>query len=407
VLAEPYNHLMHIRRRYHLHAPGLLFIGVAILLGFGAVNSQNNLIFIAFGLALGLILASGLVSGSTLMLVKAKRLPVTVGRVGERLLVVYRVRNRSRFFPAMGLVVEEVPEKTKREKRKRSAESARASALMETPRAALLHVPARQVRHVTAYVTPTQRGEVRFAAVRVWTAFPSGVLKKSVTFQQTDSTLIHPQLVDISTSVLEHVFSAQGRSETLSHQLGRDADFYGLREYVPGDSPRQIAWRASARIDELVVRENFATVSADVVIVISFADSDPASSHEPDERDELAISVTASLAKEAHRRGARVVVSIPAVGLRVICQPRFEEAGGSGGDWEIQDALARVDLHGVEDLRQLRPASTERGAVLVIHAQQVDPSVAPGAGAHLSAARVVASDPTSSPQPSLEPVEAA
>lgn len=395
---------MHTRRRYHLHAPGLLLIGVAIMLGFGAVNSQNNLIFLAFGLSLGLILASGIVSGATMMHVQAQRSTVAVGRVGEPLVVVYRVRNTSRWLPAMGLVVGEAPDRRRARKRKRTRAASHGMNCLPLPRAALLHVPAGQIRHATAIVTPTRRGEARFAAVRVSTAFPCGVMKKSVTVEQAGATLIHPRLAALSTSVLEHVFSSRGRSEALSHRLGPDADFYGLREYVPGDSPRRIAWRASARAEELVVRESFATVSADVAIVISFADSDPASSQAPDDRDELAISVSATLAQEAYQRGARVVVSIPAAGLRAVCQPRFEE---SAGDWEIQDALARVDLHAVPELRRLRPATVEQGAVIVIHARQVDPSVAPGASAHLSAARAAASE-SKAPQPvSLKPVEAA
>jgi uncharacterized protein (DUF58 family) len=45
-----------------------------------------------------------------------------------------------------------------------------------------------------------------------------------------------------------------------------DEDLRNLRNYRPGDAPRQIAWRASARAGELRTRELEAPVSADVVL---------------------------------------------------------------------------------------------------------------------------------------------
>jgi uncharacterized protein (DUF58 family) len=39
-----------------------------------------------------------------------------------------------------------------------------------------------------------------------------------------------------------------------------------LREYRSGDMPRQIAWKASARFDKLLVREYESAVARDVVI---------------------------------------------------------------------------------------------------------------------------------------------
>jgi hypothetical protein len=40
-----------VSRRYHLHFPGLVYIATTVMLAFGAVQSQNNLLFWAFGIA--------------------------------------------------------------------------------------------------------------------------------------------------------------------------------------------------------------------------------------------------------------------------------------------------------------------------------------------------------------------
>ena len=56
-------------------------------------------------------------------------------------------------------------------------------------------------------------------------------------------------------------------SQTLgkSAQAG-DEDLRNIRDYRPGDAPRQIAWRASARSDALRTRELEAPASADIVL---------------------------------------------------------------------------------------------------------------------------------------------
>lgn len=379
---------MKVRRRYHLHAPGFVALGVTIMLGLGAVNSQNNLLFIAFGLALGLILLSGLISGTTIMRCDATRAPISAARVGEPLPIVYRVRNRSRWLPAFGLVIEET--------HRRKDVVSRAS--LPRVRAAALHIPAGQSRFARATVTPAVRGCVHLTGVRIWTTFPLGALKKSATRQQPSTVLVWPRLAPIAPAILDQALSGSGVTDNVSRRIGRDAEFYGLREYAPGDPVRRIAWRASARTGDLLVRESYAAMSADVTIVISFAAVDDAGADPaPDDADEAAISAAASLAEAASRRGARVRLLVPAADL---CAEALIEGHEASACRPIHDALARLDLHAIERLRALRTALGARGAIIVIHARQVDPSVAPGA-AHVSAARsiIIEHAPPANPDP--------
>src|ERR1041385_4840021 len=54
-------------RRYHFHGPGLVYILVTLFIAMGAINSQNNLLFAALGLAIGGLLISGIISGGALL----------------------------------------------------------------------------------------------------------------------------------------------------------------------------------------------------------------------------------------------------------------------------------------------------------------------------------------------------
>jgi uncharacterized protein (DUF58 family) len=71
------------RRHYELHPPGVLYLVITLFLAIGSINSQNNLLFLAFGFAIAGFLLSGLISGPPLMKVRARRLSPQPGAVGE------------------------------------------------------------------------------------------------------------------------------------------------------------------------------------------------------------------------------------------------------------------------------------------------------------------------------------
>jgi uncharacterized protein (DUF58 family) len=53
-----------------------------------------------------------------------------------------------------------------------------------------------------------------------------------------------------------------------SRQIGMGSDFWGIREYIPGDDVRRINWKASARLDRLYSNEYEGERSGDVVILL-------------------------------------------------------------------------------------------------------------------------------------------
>jgi uncharacterized protein (DUF58 family) len=53
-----------------------------------------------------------------------------------------------------------------------------------------------------------------------------------------------------------------------SKVLGLGTEFYSMRDYIPGDDPKRINWKASARYNELIVNETEAERVTDVMIVL-------------------------------------------------------------------------------------------------------------------------------------------
>src|SRR3989449_4549195 len=87
--------------------------------------------------------------------------------------------------------------------------------------------------------------------------------------------------------------------------LGLGTEFYSMRDYIPGDDPKRINWKASARHGELIVNETEAERVTDVMIVL---DTD-VTFYEPSEAElfergvRAAASVTSLLLKQGNRVG--------------------------------------------------------------------------------------------------------
>jgi uncharacterized protein (DUF58 family) len=89
-----------------------------------------------------------------------------------------------------------------------------------------------------------------------------------------------------------------------SRMLGLGSEFYSMREYVSGDDPKRINWKASAHRNELIVNETEAERVTDVMIVLDtdvtfFGPTD-------DELFERGVQAAASFTRLFLRQGNRV-----------------------------------------------------------------------------------------------------
>jgi len=89
-----------------------------------------------------------------------------------------------------------------------------------------------------------------------------------------------------------------------SRSMGIGTEFYSMRKYVPGDDPKRINWKASARQNELIVNETEAERITDVMVLL---DTDVTIFEEAeDELFERGIRAAASMASLLLRQGNRV-----------------------------------------------------------------------------------------------------
>ncbi len=323
---------MQVRRSYHVHPPGVVYAAVATLLGVGAINSQNNLLFILFGVALGALVVSGIISGMMMMGLRLERVLPATAQVGRPTRISYRLHNRNRISAAFALSIRELSG---------SFEGGPA-------RAFAVHVPPRGSSTTQATLRCARRGELELGRVRVSTTFPFGIVMKSVGFDLPATLLVHPRIVPLRRDVLRALLARGAAERQLVRRRGAGLEFYALREYRPGDATRQIAWKASARTGALRSREMTAPGNRSLLLRITL-DRIETPSGEPSSALERGLSLAASLVALAVQENVDVGLHLPQ--LAVLVKP----AGGQRQLVRLLDALATIDASDARLLRACLP----------------------------------------------------
>jgi uncharacterized protein (DUF58 family) len=343
-----------------------MYVAVTLFLALGAINSQNNLLFCALGLAIGGLLVSGVLSGAALTGLHLEREPPVHSSVGRPTRIRYTLTNRNRLFPAFGLTIEELP----------GADAGRTPTwrtLIGTPRAFIPGVPAGTAARAEATVVPEHRGRADFVSTMTWSTFPFGLARKSVTFHSPQRTLVFPAEFRLRTDTIDRLTARAPHGAGGERNPGMGDEFFGLREYVPGDSPRRIAWRRTARTGDLVVRQNTTPSPLRLWVVLRVS---PGGAPALTER---AIAMTAAILRTAADQDVAVGLAIPAA--RSIHPPRL-------GRFHLDRLLSELALLGTgASLQEGFPEPAARaGACVIVHDGEIDRSFGPRHAHHLRGA---------------------
>ncbi|TAM67618.1 MAG: DUF58 domain-containing protein [Microbacteriaceae bacterium] len=153
------------------------------------------------------------------------------------------------------------------------------------------------------FLVPTvRRGIVQIGPPRTVRGDPLGMMRREVVWESSARLYVHPRTIAIPSMSTGFVRDLEGnptRDLTAS-----DIAFHALREYAPGDEPRTIHWRSSAKTGSFMVRQFEETRRSHLMVALSLAAADYAT----DDEFELAVSVTGSLGVRAIRDGRTVSV---------------------------------------------------------------------------------------------------
>jgi len=321
-------------RRLRFSRAGWFFSAGSVVLGFAAIGTGNNLLFLMLGGMLGFITLSGWLSEQMVRRLEVKR---RVGRAtaGEPARIVYEVRNGNRRLPAFSI----------------EAGEERSPARGWIP----VIPPGESGSGRAETVWPT-RGVYPLETLTLSTSFPFGLFVKERDVDVPGEALVWPR-ADLRVREPRPAGQRVRRSgEAFAGQAGTRGEYRGLRPYRPGDDPRDVHWKTTARVGHPVVREYERDRSRALWLCLDLRAA-------PGEMAETAVEIAASLAAAAVRRG-------DAFGLAT--QDGRVRPGAGGAQLErVLDSLARARFR--PDAPRLEPPVPPAECVLVT-------ASAPGAG---------------------------
>lgn len=275
---------------------GKLYTAVTFGVGLAAVNTGNNLLFLVLGLMLGLIVVSGILSEISLRKVEICRLLPKTADAGRVFPAELCIKNKKRFTSSFCI---ELRDEINGELFRR--------------RCFFLRVSPGEKRCVAYRCEIEKRGRAFFSGTAASTQFPFGLFEKSRFLSIEDSIVVLPKTVPVTMGDLA------GAVEEGAHPVRRNGlgfEFLELKEMGPGDDPRRIDWRATARFRKFMVRQNQEEAEAMLEIVL-----DPAPG--PGQDPELNIARAASMIRLAARKGIPVrLITPPKVVLE--CRAPFD-----------------------------------------------------------------------------------
>lgn len=141
-------------------------------------------------------------------------------------------------------------------------------------------------------ISPPRRGAYESAAIEVSSSFPFGVATARRRAEVLSPVIIHPKWVRVAGFPFLEAASTPNEPIHDRRRKGAGLDFYGIREYRPGDSLRHVHWPSTARGQRVLVREFEEQPASRLGVLI---DAGEALGSEPNTSFEDAVSSAASL----------------------------------------------------------------------------------------------------------------
>jgi len=305
-------------RRLRPTGAGWSFFAFTFGVGFAALNTGNNLLYLVLALMLAFLVLSGVLSESALRgIAVRRRLPAELF-AGRPARVALEIHNGQRRAAAFAVVVED-----------RIADADLGD--RATGRCVALRIAA-GTSEVRSYAfTPERRGALRFEGFVVSTRFPFGLFSKSRVLELSEEALVYPAVTRLAPPREDAASSPGGDRPLPRDGAGDVAD--GLRDREVGDPARRIHWRASARARRLLVRRRAGDEQSEIVVQLELAAQDG-------DGFERRVSRAASEALAGLEAGRRVALRAG--------RTEFEAASGPRQRAALLAFLARVEPAGAE-----------------------------------------------------------
>lgn len=147
---------------------------------------------------------------------------------------------------------------------------------------------------LTYRIPSLKRGVYDLADITLQTGDALGLFRRTRDIPMSDSLVVWPATVPLDSSrLLSHIWHGDNRSPQPTRL--ESAHIRGIREYVPGDRLSRVHWKTSAHTGDFKVKQFEPDTDPEFTVLLDHR------AHFSLETWELAISVAASLVRQAYR----------------------------------------------------------------------------------------------------------
>jgi uncharacterized protein (DUF58 family) len=288
---------------------GLWYVLVAVLVSIAATNTGNNALYLVVAVMLALLVVSGFTSRHNLRgLEVALETPAEVF-ANQPFTLPLAVRNRSRLLPRWTLELE----------------VGGAGQPLLVP-----FLPRQGTGSGRLELLLRRRGVHRLDAAHVSSLFPLGLFRKGLRYPMGRELLVFPELYAAGSPRLGEA----GRwGDEPTRRGGWGHELHALRAFRPGDDPRSIHWKQTARTGARIFMEREVEESRRLAIVLDNATGEVRGPAEA--RFEHLVSEAATAAVDCLQRGYEVEL--------LTRDARLPFASGPRQRWAVLEALALVE----------------------------------------------------------------
>lgn len=237
---------------------GVFYVAATVVILAAATNTGNNGLFLVVATMIAVFLVS-----AWLARVNLTKLELELDEIGDLYAnspcyLRFRLRHRGRLLPRWLLLLTIDPEDVDPPMRTRR----RPTPFLVSSLAARDEIRGRME------LMMRRRGLRRVRAVHLVSLFPLGLFRKGVHLPTDLEILVYPEIFG---AALSRPAEAGRSGEQTSRRPGWGHDLYALRDYRPGDDPRHMHWKQSARSGRLIFQQRQSEASQRLAIVFDNA----------------------------------------------------------------------------------------------------------------------------------------
>lgn len=323
------------RKRVMLPREGMMYLLIMIVAFVASLIGRSNMLMLVFSIMAGPFIVNGWVTHTLLQRNRVNRKVPPRAMCGETISVEVSLQNRKLWFSSWLMMV-----------RDRVGRSSRGGFLGSSTEAGLepsvLFASVRPGTSRTAcyQLRLNRRGRYLFGPLEVSTRFPLGLVERGFVTDERGEMLVYPQIGTLSSRWYRE---SQLAAEMVERQQTRkgmfEDEFHHLRSFRSGDSPREVHWRTSARMNELMVQEFHQSRDQGLIVLLDLWQPDRPS-NEDTARVELAVSFVATICMD-HLRQTRGVEQVLTICGRKSTSLRYTTIGQAVES--LLDTLALVE----------------------------------------------------------------